>query len=140
MPWLDPTQRLLVSLLLSLARRPCVVRWETGSFYIALEENSSLYPVTSRDTVGAVAGSPRVANPVRSRRLAVALAVADAARFACGTRGGDPTAVALDVHLYGRNAKLVFSAILEVDAHNISLYRHPKHRRSCRKPDKVSII
>jgi hypothetical protein len=45
---------------------------------------------------------------------------------------------ALDGH--GRNAKLVFSSFLKVDASNISLYRHPKHRRSCRRPQNVSII
>jgi hypothetical protein len=41
---------------------------------------------------------------------------------------------------YGRNAKLVFGAVLKVEAHSISLYRHPKHRRSPRRSEKVSII
>jgi hypothetical protein len=48
--------------------------------------------------------------------------------------------IALAIHHYGRNAKLVFSAFLKVDAHNISLYRHPKHRRSRRKSEKMSTI
>jgi hypothetical protein len=48
--------------------------------------------------------------------------------------------IALAIHRYGRNAKLVFSAFLKVDAHNISLYRHPKHRRSRRKSEKMSTI
>jgi hypothetical protein len=41
---------------------------------------------------------------------------------------------------YGRNAKLVFDARLQVDAHSNGLYRHPKHRRSLRKPRKLSSI
>jgi hypothetical protein len=42
--------------------------------------------------------------------------------------------------LYGRNAKLVFDARLQVDAHSNGLYRHPKHRRSLRKPRQLSSI
>jgi hypothetical protein len=48
--------------------------------------------------------------------------------------------VAVAVHRYGRNAKLVFNARLQVDAHSTGLYRHPKHRRSLRKPRKLSNI
>ena len=50
----------------------------------------------------------------------------------------EPIARALD--LYGRNAKLVFNARLQVDAHPTGLYRHPKHRRSLRKPRRLSSI
>src|ERR1700681_3087171 len=45
----------------------------------------------------AVAGFPRWANPVRSRRLAVGLGVADAPRLAWCTGGGDPASIALDI-------------------------------------------
>ena len=48
--------------------------------------------------------------------------------------------IALAVHLYGRNAKLVLNARLQIDAHSIGLYRHPKHRRSLRKPRKLSSV
>ena len=41
---------------------------------------------------------------------------------------------------YGRNAKLVFNARVQIDAHSTGLYRHPKHRRSLRKPRKMSSI
>ena len=39
---------------------------------------------------------------------------------------------------YGRNAKLMFSASLKVDARCTSLYLHPKHRRPRRKLQIVS--
>jgi hypothetical protein len=52
--------------------------------------------------------------------------------------GRQPEAV--PIHIYGRNAKLVFNARLLIDAHSIGLYRHPKHRRSLRKPRKLSSV
>ena len=45
-----------------------------------------------------------------------------------------PQAVAGTFDLYGRNAKLTFSASLMPDARNTGLYRHPKYRRSLRRP------
>ena len=48
--------------------------------------------------------------------------------------------ITVTVDLYGRNVKLVFNARLQVDAHSTGLYRHPKHRRSLRKPRKLSSI
>ena len=76
---------------------------------------------------------------------------AAASSLGCGLRGLDGPgaalaplalfqAVAVAVHFYGRNAKLVFNARLLVDAHSTGLYRHPKHRRSLRKPRKLSSV
>ena len=45
-----------------------------------------------------------------------------------------------DHRAYGRNAKLVFNARVQIDAHSTGLYRHPKHRRSLRKPRKMSSV
>jgi len=52
-------------------------------------------------------------------------------------RGNDP----IDArYLYGRNAKLVFSAILQVDAGDVGLYQRRKYRQSGRKSRKLSMI
>jgi hypothetical protein len=41
---------------------------------------------------------------------------------------------------YGRNAKLLFSTSLKLDARCAGLYLHPKHKRMRRKPRIVSSI
>jgi len=48
--------------------------------------------------------------------------------------------IALAGHLYGRNAKLLFSTSLKLDARCAGLYLHPKHKRMRRKPRIVSSI
>jgi hypothetical protein len=50
-----------------------------------------------------------MANPVRSRRLAVALAVADTPRLARRASSGDSTPIAFDVHF--ENRRVVDKAI-----------------------------
>jgi hypothetical protein len=48
--------------------------------------------------------------------------------------------IALDIHLYGRNAKLLLSACVTADARSTGLYLHPKHRRSPRRSRKLSSL
>src|SRR6185437_11403374 len=55
------------------------------------------------------------ADPVRSRRLAVVLAVADALRLAWCTGGGNPASIALDVHLEDR--RVVNQAVDSCECH-----------------------
>ena len=87
-------------------------------YLAALRENGSL-DATVGPTVAALAepfrkayfdtacariggGFSAVANPARSRCLAVALAVAAAPRLAWCTGGGGPASIALDIHLEDR--------------------------------------
>jgi hypothetical protein len=49
-------------------------------------------------------------------------------------------AVAFAGNPHGRNAKLLFSAFLKVDAREAGLYLQPKHKRVRRKPRIVSSI
>ena len=48
------------------------------------------------------------------------------------------SAIALDVHLYQRNIKLLFDACLTCDASGAGLYVHPKHRRRRYGPSVLS--